>query len=467
MKKILIVVIALLCYTSGYSKIWLPSIFSDHMVLQQEAEVTVWGWTTATDEEITVQGSWNNEKVSVKAYQGKWSLKLQTPKWGGPYTLTVTGHENRVFENIMIGEVWICSGQSNMEWTPTMGLLNAEQEIADADHPNIRFFTLPKHVSTTLQDDAPGEWAVCSPETMKNFSSVAFFFGRKLNQDLSIPIGLVNTSWGGTPVETWVEKKFIEEDAELKKAAEKLEPVAWWPTEPGLTYNSMIHPLLNFEIAGCIWYQGESNRQNVPSYYRSFPLLIDTWRKAWGNEFPFYFVQIAPFNYGASNDNDAAFVRDAQLYTLKNVAKTGMAVTNDIGNLENIHPINKQEVGRRLALWALAKTYGKENMVYSGPLYKKIEIKKNKITVHFDHAEEGLVNKGKVLSEFEIAGENQVFYPAKAKINGNTVIVSAKEVKAPVAVRFAFTNASIPNLFNSEGLPTSAFRTDDWPVELD
>jgi len=229
----------------------------------------------------------------------------------------------------------------------------------------------------------------------------------------------------------------------------------------------MIHPLLNFEIAGCIWYQGESNRQNVPSYYRSFPLLIDTWRKAWGNEFPFYFVQIAPFNYGASNDNDAAFVRDAQLYTLKNVAKTGMAVTNDIGNLENIHPINKQEVGRRLALWALAKTYGKENMVYSGPLYKKIEIKKNKITVHFDHAEEGLVNKGKVLSEFEIAGENQVFYPAKAKINGNTVIVSAKEVKAPVAVRFAFTNASIPNLFNSEGLPTSAFRTDDWPVELD
>ncbi len=467
MKKIILSLAILLICNNGFAKVWLPSVFSDHMVLQQESEVTIWGWTTATNEEITVHGSWNNEKVTIKAYQGKWSVTLATPKWGGPYTLTVVGHEKIVLEDILIGEVWVCSGQSNMEWTPEMGLLNAKQEIADANHPNIRFFTVPKHISTTVQDDTPGDWSVCSPETMRNFSSVAYFFGRKLNEDLAIPIGLINTSWGGTPVETWLEKKLVEEDAELKKAAEKLEPVAWWPTEPGLTYNSMIHPLLNFEIAGCIWYQGESNRQNVPSYYRSFPLMIESWRKDWDSEFPFYFVQIAPYNYNAPDKTSAAFVRDAQLHTLKTVANTGMAVTNDIGNLENIHPINKQEVGKRLALWALAKTYDKKEVVYSGPIYSKMEIKKNKITVHFDHAEGGLIKNGKTLSEFTIAGEDQIFYPAKAKIMGNTAVVSAKEVKKPMAVRFAFTNAAIPNLFNKEGLPASAFRTDDWQVQLD
>lgn len=467
MKKIILSLVIVFTCTSVFAKVWLPSVFSDHMVLQQESDVTIWGWTTATNEEITVLGSWNNEKVTIKAYQGKWSVTLNTPKWGGPHEITVTGHEKIVLEDILIGEVWVCSGQSNMEWTPEMGLLNTEQEIADANHPNIRFFTVPKHVSTTLQDDTPGEWSVCSPETMKNFSSVAYFFGRKLNEDLSIPIGLINTSWGGTPVETWLEKTLVEEDAELKKAAERLEPVAWWPTEPGLTYNSMINPLLNFKIAGCIWYQGESNRQNNPSYYRSFPLLINSWRAAWGSDFPFYFVQIAPFDYGAPENVDAAFVRDAQLHTLKTVPNTGMAVTNDIGNLENIHPINKQEVGRRLALWALAKTYDKKEVVYSGPIYSKNEIKKNKIIVHFEHAAGDLVKNGKVLSEFTIAGEDHIFYPAKAKIKGNTVVVSAKEVKKPIAVRFAFTNAALPNLFNAAGLPASAFRSDDWPVPPD
>ena len=467
MKKLILSLVTLFLCHSVFAKLWLPSVFSDHMVLQQESDITVWGWTTATDEEITVHSTWNDQKVTVKAYQGKWSVSLKTAKWGGPYELTISGHEEIVLKDILIGEVWVCSGQSNMEWTPEMGLLNAQQEIDNADHPNIRFFTIPKHIATTPQDDTPGEWAVCSSKTMKNFSSVAYFFGRKLNTDLSIPIGLINTSWGGTPVETWLEKELLEEDTELKKAAEKLEPVAWWPTEPGLTYNSMIHPILNFNIAGCIWYQGESNRQNVPSYYRSFPLLIDSWRKVWGKELPFYFVQIAPYNYGAPEAVDAAFVRDAQLHTLKTVANTGMAVTNDIGNLENIHPINKQEVGRRLALWALAKTYDKKETVYSGPIYKSMELQKNKINVHFDHANGGLEKKGRLLTEFTIAGEDRVFYPAKAVIKGDMVTVSAKKVKEPVAVRFAFSNAALPNLFNAEGLPASAFRTDDWPVKDD
>ena len=464
MKRIFLSVVTLFICNIGFAKLWLPTLLSDNMVLQQESDVKIWGWTTDTAETITVYGSWNNEKVEVKAYQGSWSVQLPTPSYGGPFTLTIEGHEKIVLKNVLIGEVWVCSGQSNMEWTPEMGLVNAEEEIAGASHENIRFFTVPKHTATTPQDNTSGNWSVCSPETMKNFSSVAYFFGRKLNEDLEIPIGLINTSWGGTPVEAWIDEKLIKADKELNEAAEKLEPVAWWPNEPGLAYNAMIYPLLNFEIAGCIWYQGESNRQNNPSYYRSFPLMIEAWRKDWDNEFPFYFVQIAPYKYDDPRASDAAFVRDAQLNTLKTVAKTGMAVTNDIGNLENIHPTNKQDVGRRLALWALAKTYDKKDVVYSGPIYSKMETKKNKITLHFDHADGGLEKNGKMLSEFTIAGDDQIFYPAKAKIKGSTVMVSASEVKNPVAVRFAFTNGSLPNLFNKEGLPASAFRTDNWPV---
>ncbi|WP_149304536.1 sialate O-acetylesterase [Pareuzebyella sediminis] len=465
MKKLLLVCIALLGVVEGHAKLWLPSIFNDHMVLQQQSEVLVWGWTTATDEAVTVFGSWNDEKVVAKAYQGTWSVKLPTPKWGGPYTLTIEGHEKIVLNNILVGEVWICSGQSNMEWTPEMGLLNAEEEIATAKYPNIRFFTVPKHTSTAPQDDTPGKWAVCSPETMRKFSSVAYFFGRELHKNLAIPIGLINTSWGGTPVETWIQREAIERNEDLLNASKKLEQYDWWPSSPGLAYNAMIHPLLNFKIAGCIWYQGESNRQNIPSYYKSFPLLIHTWRKAWHKEFPFYFVQIAPYKYDNPQDNDAAFVRDAQLHTLKTVEHTGMAVTNDIGNLENIHPVNKQDVGRRLALWALHGTYNVDGIVPSGPIYNSMrQTKKNKIVITFDYAENGLKKKGNELTGFTIAGEDRVFHSAKAKIVDNTVVVSSKAVKDPIAVRFAFSNAALPNLYNNENLPASAFRTDNWEV---
>lgn len=278
-------------------------------------------------------------------------------------------------------------------------------------------------------------------------------------------MGLISSSWGGTPVETWIPEAVLSKDPELMVAAKKIEPKKWWPNEPGWAYNAMIHPLVNFKIAGCIWYQGESNRQNATSYYKSFPLLIKTWREVWDNEFPIYYAQIAPFKYDVADALDAAIVRDAQLRTQLQVPKTGMAVTNDIGNLEDIHPRNKQEVGRRLALWALAKDYGVQSLEFSGPMYKAMEIKKNKITLLFDHAWEGLVKKGKNLTDFTIAGPDRVFYPAKAKIVGNTVIVSAKNVKNPVAVRFAFTDTAQPNLYNAEGLPASAFRTDSWKFE--
>ena len=453
----------------SHAKIWLPTIISDNMVLQQESIATIWGWSTDTysDEQIIVSGSWSETKVTTKTDQGKWSVQLPTPPAGGPFTLTITGHETIRLQNVMIGELWICSGQSNMEWTPLQNLANAEEEIQQAQYPGIRFFFLPKHKSPYPQDDTPGHWVPCSPETVKMASSVSYFFGRELNKKLGIPIGLINTSWGGTPIETWIPKELILGDWELKAESEKLARYEGWPKELGVTYNAMIHPLINFDIAGTIWYQGESNRNNAFSYYQSFPLLIKSWRNAWKKEFPFYFVQIAPYKYDAGDPVDAAVVRDAQLNTMQEVSNTGMVVTNDIGDLEDIHPANKQDVGKRLALWALAKTYGRTDVVYSGPIFKSMEIRESKAIISFDYADNGLIQKGVNLREFLIAGADKTFHPAKAAIEGNTVVVSSVEVPKPVAVRFAFTNIAQPNLFNTTGLPASAFRTDDWEIKIE
>ncbi|TMU50597.1 sialate O-acetylesterase [Flagellimonas algicola] len=460
--------IFLCCTNLALAKIWTPTIISDNMVLQQQSTTTIWGWTTHTGETITISGSWDNIEVKTKANQGVWSAQLPTPTAGGPYTVTVKGHEELILSNVMIGEVWIASGQSNMQWTPNMGLDNVKEEIAAAHYPNIRFFQVPQRKSDTPQDDTPGQWSACTPESMQNFSSVAYFFGRKLHNDLSVPVGLISSNWGGTPVEVWIPDALIEQDADLGPAAKKVPANQWRPEKPGDCYNAMIHPLSKFNIAGAIWYQGESNRANSKSYYKSFPLLIKSWREQWNKEFPFYFAQIAPFDYDKEKkDIKAAVVRDAQLYTMKSVPNSGMAVTNDIGNLKDIHPINKQEVGRRLALWALAQTYGVKDLTYSGPVYKSMEIKKNKIILDFEHAENGLKMEGKTLQEFYIAGEDKEFHEARARIKGNRVEVSSRNVKVPVAVRFAFYDKALPNLFNQEGLPASAFRTDDWEIDLD
>jgi sialate O-acetylesterase len=467
MEKIkgIIGLLLLFCTFNTYGEIWLPSILSDNMVLQQESKVTIWGWTTATSEDITVYGTWNNEKVTTKAFQGVWSLQLPTPKAGGSYSVVVEGHQKLELKNVLIGEVWLGSGQSNMQWTPKQGLDNAEEEIKNANFPEIRFFQVAQQISSHPQDQLLGKWEVCTPETMENFSSVGYFFGRELHQNLSIPIGIINSSWGGTPVEVWLKKELITEDAVLNAAAKKQNEVAWWPSNPGLAYNAMIHPIAKFNIAGCIWYQGESNRVDPVAYYKSFPLMIKSWREEWGKNLPFYFVQIAPFKYDDPNGTAAAMVRDAQLYTMENLENTGMVVTNDIGNLQNIHPTNKQDVGHRLALWALAKNYGKDELQYSGPVYKSMEVKGKKINLNFDFADKGLMQKGKEIREFYIAGEDRIFYPAKAKINRNSLVVSSSKVRNPVAVRFAFTDGALPNLFNSEGLPASAFRTDDWELK--
>ena len=452
------------CISTAFANVSLPAIFGNHMVLQQNAEVTIWGWSKPL-EEITVRGSWDEKSVKIKVgNHGNWQVKLHTPGAGGPYTVTVQGYNKVIIEDVLIGEVWLCSGQSNMEWTVNIGIENGEQHATEANHPQIRFFTVLHRAATTPQLDLDGEWVVCTPETMRNFSAIGYFFGNALQQNLGAPIGLINSSWGGTPAEIWTEPTAIAQDKILADAATKLPDAPWGPKEPGSAYLAMIQPLIPFQIAGALWYQGEANTANGATYNQLLTTMVKTWRAAWGYEFPFYYVQIAPFKYGRAMEG--VLVRDAQRQATQSIPNSGMVVISDIGNTENIHPKNKIDVGIRLANWALHYTYGKKDVVASGPMYRNRTIEKNKIRLFFDYAEQGLMTKGKELTYFEIAGEDQQFVPAQARIEGNTVIVQAKTVKNPVAVRFAWSNTAEPNLFNKAGLPTSCFRTDDWEIVL-
>ncbi|MDB5261486.1 MAG: sialate O-acetylesterase, partial [Adhaeribacter sp.] len=312
------------------------------------------------------------------------------------------------------------------------------------------------------QLNTEGQWVVCTPQTMPDFSAIGYFFGQRLHENLKVPVGLINSSWGGTPAEVWVNPKTVIDNQVLASAAAKLTDVPYGPVKPGKAYHAMIAPLIPFRLAGALWYQGESNITSPQTYAQLLPALIQNWRTEWGNEFPFYFVQIAPYNYG--ENTNGALLRDAQRQTLA-VPKTGMVVISDIGNIKDIHPRNKIPVGQRLANWALHNTYGKKDIIYSGPLYKSMKTEGNRIKLYFEHAGPGLVVKGKELTDFEIAGTDQQFVKAKAKIVGQTVVVQASSVKNPVAVRFGWTNTAEPNLFNKAGLPASSFRTDDWPVK--
>ncbi|WP_224994388.1 sialate O-acetylesterase [Cesiribacter sp. SM1] len=464
MKKYLaLLLFAAMSPLSSLFAVGLPSIFADHMVLQQNASVTIWGWGK-TGEEVSVSGSWNGNAVKTKVdTDAKWQVKLQTPAAGGPYTLTVQGYNTIRFSDVLIGEVWLVSGQSNMEWNASMGIDNDKEEIAKANYPQIRFFSVEHRTADGPQLDLGGNWVVATPETMQYFSAVAYFFGRELHQELNVPIGLINSSWGGTPAEIWMQAQLIKDNPFLAEAAAKLQEVPWGPVKPGKAYNAMIAPLIPYQIAGALWYQGESNTAVPHAYSEVLTALIQNWRAQWGYEFPFYFAQIAPYKYG--RPYEGVIVRDEQRQTLS-VPKTGMVVTSDIGNIDDIHPRNKLDVGKRFANIALNQTYGIKDRPVSGPLYREMKKEGNKIRLYFDHAENGLVSKGKELTLFEIAGPDQKFVPARAKIDGNTIVVSARGVKDPAAVRFAWSNTAEPKLFNKEGLPASAFRTDNWEIAM-
>lgn len=466
MKKVIFLFIVATFFVSSHAiaNVRLPSIIGSHMVLQQQSEVTFWGWSDS-QEKITIQVPWDTTHyTAIGSRNANWQIKIKTPAAGGPYTITVTGRNTIVLEDVLVGEVWVCSGQSNMEWNVN-GSMHPD-EAKTANNNNIRFFYIARFTSDYPQDDVPGSWVVCTPDNARWFSAIGYFFGRKLQQSLNAPVGLISSSWGGTPAEVWTPKDVIESDPALKAAAANLQSnFPGWPLAPGKAFNAMINPLTNFSIAGVLWYQGEANVGAHTNYNHLLTTMIGTWRKAWNKEFPFYYVQIAPFSYG--ENNVCALMREAQT-TVLTYPKTGMVVVSDlVENVNDIHPRNKLDVGIRLANYALGDTYGKTGIAYKSPQYKDMKVEKNKIRISFDNVLTGLKTSGGEPTEFYIAGADQNFVKASAKIEGNTVVVSSKEVKNPVAVRFGFSNTAIPNLFSKEGLPVNLFRTDNWVVNTD
>ncbi len=507
----------------------LHPLFCDNMVLQRDAKVPVWG-TADPGEEVAVdllssmpKTFFPNSQVptirgtAIADEKGNWIVVLEIPgvKSGIDLTgntLVVKGKKISQLKNVAIGDVWICSGQSNMEWK-VGGLKRDDQGkkvAAAAANPNIRLFTVTKRPFPTPQSTIPvtkseGLWLECTPETVLNFSAVGYFFGRDLQKSLGVPIGLIHTSWGGTPCEAWTSKAGLAAEdglkhyvdainnvnaekamaayetalAKYKVAAEKAKadgkPAPRAPRKPqngGVNqntptalYNGMIAPLIPYAIKGAIWYQGESNGSRAKEYRTLFPAMIADWRKQWGNDFPFFAVQLAPFRADGSEKVAYAELRDAQFYATQKLPKVGIAVITDSGEETDIHPQKKEPAGARLALAARAIAYG-EKIEYSGPVFKDAKIDGNKVTVSFKHLGGGLKCNGDTLSGFTVCGEDKVFHPAKAEIVGDRVVVTCEAVSKPVAVRFGWVNFAKPelNFFNAAGLPAVPFRSDEFPL---
>lgn len=456
--KLIVFVLFLIFSNTASANVTLPNIFSDNMVLQRNSEVIFWGFANP-QEEVVITPSWNNETYKIKASnQAKWEIIIPTPKEGGPYTITIKGYNEIVLKNILIGEVWICSGQSNMEMNASWGIENGDEAVKKATNPNIRFFLVPKLTATTPQNNISGTWTECSPETMKYFSAVSYFFGKRLQEELkNVPIGLISSNWGGTPAEIWMPEEVIQKDAVLLEAAKTRKEESYGPNHPGRAFNAMIYPLTKFKIAGALWYQGESNVGSTV-YDKTLSGLITSWRQLWKYDFPFYYVQIAPYKYGEDHFGGSV-IRDAQRKVLQEVPNTGMVITSDISPIDDIHPKDKKSVGIRLANLALANTYKTNIALVNGPLYKVITIEKNKVALTFDYSE-GLYFKDKKADLFEVAGVDNVFYKANAVIKNNTVVLQSDKVKAPVKVRYAWKNTDQATLFNKANLPASSFITE-------
>jgi sialate O-acetylesterase len=435
-------VVSLISAGMARADVRLPVIIDSHMVLQRDMPLPIWGWADA-DEAVSVQFD-DGEALKTKAdAKGKWKVTLPAVKADGkPHTLTVTGNNKIALEDILIGEVWVGSGQSNMEMTLAQSAGGGEA-IAAAKHPRIRLIHVPKVQTPAPADDVKADWKVCEPGTVPNFSGVLYFFGLRLQKDLDVPVGLIASSWGGSPIEPWT-------------VTDK---------GSGGMYNAMIAPVKPFAIRGAIWYQGETNviQNNGLAYYDKMKDLIEGWRKVWGQDLSFYFVQIAPWNGAPYAAGQLPSLWEAQVASLK-IPKTGMSVTTDIVHyIGDIHPTNKLDVGNRLALWALAKDYGKADLVYSGPLYKSMKIDGNKIRLTFAHVGGGLKSRDdKPLTEFKIAAADGQFKPATATIDGDTVVVQAEGVEKPTQVQFGWHKVCNPNLINKEGLPASPFQTNNW-----
>lgn len=473
MKKILILTFCLFVSLFTSAQVKLASIFTNNMVLQQGSQVPIWGWATP-GKNIRVSSSWNSKSYSAKAdNSGKWMVKIATPSAGGPYELTISDGKPVKLKNVLIGEVWICGGQSNMEM-PLKGykgqpILGSNDAILKSKNNKIRVYMVPRSSVTELQQNSkPSLWKLADPESISNFSATGYYFGRILNEMLDVPIGLINVSYSGSFVEAWMSPENLRQFPEVKIPA-KGDTIKAVSRTPTTLYNGMLFPITGYGIKGAIFYQGESNYERPDRYEEMFPAMVNEWRALWKQgDFPFYYVQIAPYNYAQlppynyGGKFNSAYLRDAQRKSLAKIPNSAMAVVLDIGEENMIHPANKEAGGKRLALLALANTYGLKGFGSSSPLYKSLSVSGSVATISFDNAGNGLTSFSKELNTFEVAGANKIFYPAKASINGSSVSVTSPMVKEPVAVRYAFKDFVVGDLFSTEGLPASSFRTDDW-----
>ncbi len=481
------------------AEVRLPALISDHMVVQRDRPIHIWGWAEPGERVRVAFGNTSRDDAADRG--GRWSVYFPPQDAGGPYEMTIEGATRLTVRDILVGEVWVGSGQSNME-LPMTRVNDSEKEIAAANYPKIRLFQVERNTAPAPLTDVKGSWQLCTPESVKDFSAVSYFFARDMQQKTGLPFGAIHSSWGGTPAESWVSpigmaedpwfirfrlrwaralenypaaeqwyenaRKSWEADAEKLRRTGKApgpEPRAPMgplnPHQPSVLYNAMIAPLLPYAIRGVLWYQGESNAESADGFeYRHlFRSLIEDWRQNWGlGDFPFLFVQLA--NYARVGENSQwPEVREAQAMALA-LRNTGMAVTIDIGDSQNIHPRNKQEVGRRLSLAARALAYGEHDLECSGPIFRQAQIEGSALRLWFDHAESGLKSQGP-LGGFEVAGSDGRWKPAEARIDGKSIVVSSSRVQFPVAARYGWAPDPRAVLFNNEGLPASPFRTVD------
>ena len=464
--------VVILFESTSFAEVKLPAIVSSNMVLQRDTTITLWGWADA-GEDISISASWLDKRIRISADTlGKWQVEAQTTGSLVPQTIRIKSKTSDILlENILFGEVWLTSGQSNMEQSvqgyigqPTFG---SQEAIVHAANNNLRLFTVAKEADTAPREDigAHTGWQSATPVSVKTFSAVSYFYGQQLQQILGVPVGMIHSSWGGSLVEAWMSKESLSPIKEIDLTGLDLELGNRFPT---VLFNAMINPLIPYTIKGALWYQGESNASRPEEYEKLFPAMVEDWRTRWGiGDFPFYYVQIAPYQYNW-NDSDRSEVdhlisqmRESQQQCLELIPNSGMAVLMDIGDESVIHPPMKKEVANRLLYNALNKTYGYEAVDFSGPVYDEMQIVDDSIYVTFRHAERGLYSKGNS-SNWEIAGADKIFYPALATNDRRGITVKSERVKEPVAVRYAWRSWAVGSLYGTNMLPASSFRTDDW-----